>query len=184
MEDENYSTDFNNFAIMMNIAKTAKQENEVCEFLDESEIINLEQIFDSKRPLTSAIALALLKQNNPEYIYSEDILDIEEPYPSMAPPSNENNSPEGSEIFDFEIYPNPTYDYITLRYNQESKGEIIYNITDGSGKLVLQKQLEISEYPEQTEVLIDLQSLNPGVYYFNLFNNSKSEGIRKLIVLK
>ena len=127
----------------MNIAKTAKEDGLLGDFLSETQITNMETILNSKRANVSSLALAILKQNNEDYVFNEEVLDVAESSACLAHFSNEDVLTES--FSDYRISPNPCIDYITLEYYPQSEGEIIYCISNSNGKIVLQNTLEKSD---------------------------------------
>ncbi len=180
--DDIHTADYTNFVSIMNIATTAKQEGLLDNFLDETKIINMETILNSKRANVSSLALAILKQNNVDYVFVEEVLDVVESSARLAHFSIEDVLEES--LSDYRIYPNPSKDYITLEYSPLGDGEIIYSISNADGKVVLQKVLANTNNKSKTEVLIDIQELAAGVYYFNIINNGKSLSTKKLVIIK
>ena len=84
----------------------------------------------------------------------------------------------------FKLFPNPATDYITLAYSCQSKGKIYYQISDASGRLIIQNSLPSYDQKQQNELLLDISNLKPGIYHFNLINNHSSLGAQKLIILE
>ncbi|RLD64559.1 MAG: hypothetical protein DRI84_08540 [Bacteroidetes bacterium] len=180
--DDIHTADYTNFVSIMNIATTAKQEGLLDNFLDETKIINMETILNSIRANVSSLALAILKQNNVDYVFVEEVLDVVESSARLVHFSNKEVLEES--LSDYRIYPNPSKDYITLEYSPLGDGEIIYSISNADGKVVLQKVLANTNNKSKTEVLIDIQELAAGVYYFNIINNGKSLSTKKLVIIK
>ena len=180
--DDIHTADYTNFVSIMNIATTAKQEGLLDNFLDETQITNMETILNSKRANVSSLALAILKQNNVDYVFVEEVLDVVESSARLVHFSNKEVLEES--LSDYRIYPNPSKDYITLEYSPLGDGEIIYSISNADGKVVLQKVLANTNNKSKTEVLIDIQELAAGVYYFNIINNGKSLSTKKLVIIK
>jgi len=173
--------DYTNFALMMNTLKLANENNKASNFLNEAEVADIETVLYANRSLTSSTALALLMRNNPEYQFEEIVLDMSETSSRMAEFSEEITIDNANE---YRIYPNPSNDYIMLEYNPKSDGDILYRISNSNGKIVLENTLEKSESDDNLEVLIDLQELSAGVYYFNLINNKQNLRTQKLVILK
>jgi len=176
------NADYTNFVSIMNIAKTAKQAGLLEDFLSETEVANLETILNAKRANVSSLALAILKQNNVDYEFEEEVLDMVQSSARRAPVSNTESMKETTN--DYRIYPNPCKDYITLAYSPSGDGESVYTISNADGKEVIQSVLSNTGFNDKIEVLIDLRELSPGVYYFNLINNGKSLNPQKLVIIK
>jgi arsenate reductase-like glutaredoxin family protein len=180
--DDVHMADYTNFVNIMNIASTAKQEGLLANFLSETQITNMETILNSKRANVSPLALAILKQNNPEFQFEEEVLDMTESSARLAHIPTEDVLAKS--LSDYRIYPNPSKDYITLEYSPLDDSEITYSISNADGKVVLQKVLANTNTKSKTEVLIDIQGLSAGVYYFNLISNGKSLNTQKLVIIK
>ncbi|MGE5424988.1 MAG: T9SS type A sorting domain-containing protein [Syntrophothermus sp.] len=86
-----------------------------------------------------------------------------------------DNQPKTS----FAIYPNPVKDIINISYNPPSEQQVIFSLTDQSGRRVITtvkttgagnhlERLNISEYA-------------PGMYYLSMYCNGKSAGTTKII---
>jgi Secretion system C-terminal sorting domain/Protein of unknown function (DUF1501) len=69
-------------------------------------------------------------------------------------------------VVDFEVYPNPTADYIHLRFTNDIDAAII-NIFDSSGGLVLNKALKGVTDPYHS-ISVDLNGLVAGTYFVHL----------------
>jgi hypothetical protein len=79
---------------------------------------------------------------------------------------------------DFTIFPNPAKDRIWINFSG-SENDLQYQIFNMKGEMVSDgKSKSISG-----RVIIDLQELAYGEYLIRLFNNGKSVGIRKMLVL-
>jgi hypothetical protein len=177
--DEAMEDDFNDFESLLNMAKTMNQNNLYKGGLSETEVYTLEEIVSDGQPLTSPFALSLLKRNNPQYVYSEPVYDVSQSFARMARPSDDKSF-DSEEQAEFKLYPNPAHDYTTIELSENwtnSAELIIYNAV---GQKVTQRNYDKGE----TNLKVNLQSLKPGLYYFNLINNGESIGIDKLIILE
>lgn len=74
--------------------------------------------------------------------------------------------------FEYAIYPNPVIDFMTIKC-EERLGTTSLRITDISGKLVLDKQVNFTS----NAVLVDLSNIPSGVYTISL--NGRNTGIIK-----
>lgn len=77
-------------------------------------------------------------------------------------------TPNAQLVIDFEIYPNPTTDYVRLKFNQLSEDLTVF-VLDASGKQVIYKNIQEGEL----ETEINLSNFSRGMYYFNISNGEK-----------
>lgn len=75
--------------------------------------------------------------------------------------------------------PNPVKGITTIRYNMPNKNAQL-NVTDGSGKLI--KQIQLNE--GAGSVNIDCSSLSAGTYYYSIVADGKIPGNKKMVVVK
>ncbi len=84
-----------------------------------------------------------------------------------------------SELFsanDFQVYPNPTNDIITLKFFQDLKSETInYQLYDVSGKLLKSDNLTVTN---QENLTIDLSTFNTGIYFLKIQIESFSQELK------
>lgn len=81
--------------------------------------------------------------------------------------------------YSFEVYPNPTSDYLTIEWNSSNKiNKGTLQLFDSSGKLGLEKTF--SNSPEK--VLLNIQSLEKGVYTLQIKDEKKL--ITKKVIIK
>lgn len=80
---------------------------------------------------------------------------------------------ENIAILDFEIFPNPSSDFI--RINSDNEYEY-FELYDTNGKLLLSEQ--------QSSESIDISNLQSGIYYITLQSNLKTFKTKKVMVLK
>ena len=81
-------------------------------------------------------------------------------------------------INNFEVYPNPVQDYLNVK--MDISGEVTINVVtimDTFGKTILEKELTSYE----TDLLVDLRSLNTGLYLVVLKANDKKE-VKRILV--
>lgn len=77
-----------------------------------------------------------------------------------------------------EVFPNPTFQHLTLKIQDGRNGEYLLEMLNTEGKLILVKQV----ITNQTE--IDLGNSASGIYFLNIYQNEiliKSYRIGKLI---
>lgn len=67
-----------------------------------------------------------------------------------------------------EVYPNPTTDFVKLKFNQVSKDLTIF-VLDASGRQVVFKNVG----EDELETEINLSDFSNGMYYFNISNGEK-----------
>lgn len=180
MSDEMLS-DFNGFQTIMNSAKLLQQNNSYEGSLTEEQKQELELILTNDRPLIGSMALALLKRDNYNYIYNEEVYDKAENSARLAHQSEIilNKSKD----LDFKLYPNPAVTYTTLFY-RSTNDNIKYSVSDMSGKIVLSHNLETIEGRHYNEILVDLQDLSVGTYQFTVLSDSGIDWSYKLVIVK
>ena len=176
--NEDETTDYQNNLITFALAADIEQNNKVSGSLSETQLTNLETIMQSNYLINKAMALSLLKWNNPDYIYNEIIL---EPIETSARKRNPNKNSTEEEIV-MKVFPNPAIDYFTIEYRTADKMfenlELI--IQDVSGRKIMQKKLKGGN----NEELIDLSNFISGIYSVILYADNKiivSSGSRLII---
>ena len=86
---------------------------------------------------------------------------------------------ELANAIDLNLFPNPTSDNITLSTNGDWNGTLSVSISDLNGKTVL-----TTDVPSQSgynEVVMDTQSLNPGVYMVRISHASLGQHLVRLV---
>jgi len=163
--DDEMLVEFTNFETLLNLVSTMN-ENEVFEnFLDEEQKIAVEAILVADMPMTAPIALSILLRDNPLYVFQERILDVEMNSNRMVAP---HPQPFIKDIkIEFKLYPNPAFDYTTLKYNCKYKN-LTYTISNMEGKVVEAGILPSYEDMESAEVIIGLTKLPNGTYSFDI----------------
>jgi hypothetical protein len=131
---------------------------------------------------TFDIAYIYARQDTSHYLNTLDLLNaytdrIQWAYDNDTLPctflSNQVSTYE-TEIKDFEIYPNPCSEYITVRI-PEPFSTVNYCIYNLAGQKVNQGKI-------QSEERISLINLNPGIYFIHLY--SGDESISKKIIVQ
>ncbi|MCS6796026.1 MAG: T9SS type A sorting domain-containing protein [Raineya sp.] len=69
-----------------------------------------------------------------------------------------------------EVYPNPTQDYLKVRFKQSSEFEV--SVADVNGKICLKEK---SYTPEK---ILDLRKLGKGIYFLQIFTNNESQRVK------
>ena len=179
--EEELQTDYNDFVNVMNIAKDMQENNLYEEGLSETQRTTLQTILSNDRPLTSSLALALLKRDNPAMVYNEPVYDITQNAARKSRPENNQLVSNNLSHKEFKLYPNPAIDYTTLVYNCKF-ADMSYSITDMQGRVLTTVKLQTVENMNSREVLIDLQGLSPGTYHFVIKTGKRILWNDKLII--
>ena len=79
------------------------------------------------------------------------------------------------------LYPNPATEVLYLEWESDFTGNIGLNVFDISGRIVLQKTIEKSDY--QLSGQINLAGLSPGQYYLRLLAG-QTELIKSLMIIE
>jgi uncharacterized delta-60 repeat protein len=85
-----------------------------------------------------------------------------------APVKEKIAPPKGNELF---IYPNPVSDMLTLKWENEYRGDALITVTNLSGQNI--KSLRINKTVQSYNASIELNGLKPGQYYLNIRNGNK-----------
>ena len=75
-------------------------------------------------------------------------------------------------IHDLELYPNPTADFVSLRFFAETAGGLTIGISDVSGRLVNSTHYQV-ETGNNVQV-IDMKQLTPGIYIISVSLNGET----------
>jgi len=180
-KSDDMQSDYRSFVGIMNIAKAMQRENLYEKGLNTNQRDSLITILDDDRPIVAPIALALLKRDNPNYVYNELVYNVSQSSPRLAAPQYVDNGIDDNK--EFKLYPNPALDYVTLSYNCRFSN-LTYSIIDISGREIKVGILETIETIESNEVLIDLTGIHPSVYYFVVKTNGISLYSEKFIIAK
>jgi hypothetical protein len=76
--------------------------------------------------------------------------------------------PSSELALEIEIYPNPTTDYVRLKFTEFSKDLTVF-VLDAKGQQVIFKDIEVGDL----ETEINLSKLSTGIYYFNISNGER-----------
>jgi len=79
-----------------------------------------------------------------------------------------------------EVFPNPAYETLSLRFNTEQPGKGEVSLVDGSGRIVFVKGIQINGVTGQTESF-DVRSVAPGWYWLSLRQNQSSSTIPVIV---
>ena len=89
---------------------------------------------------------------------------------------NINYSPTGiaeiSPQMEYSIYPNPSSDFINLKYNLLEGADVILSVVDAAGKKILSKNLG-KQAPGEYLHEVDVRELNAGNYFLTIQLNDK-----------
>jgi agmatine/peptidylarginine deiminase len=83
----------------------------------------------------------------------------------------------------FTAYPNPAMDLVNINFQIVEQADIKLNIYDALGKLVYTENHEQIK-PGLYRSEVNLENLNPGIYYYSLLINNKSNLSKKLRIDK
>ena len=80
----------------------------------------------------------------------------------------------------FNVFPNPVSEFVTISYaNNSNESYIRYSITNATGNLVLNGNTLISD---QSEFILDVRSLIPGMYHLRLDDGNYVKSMKIMIV--
>ncbi|MFL5753161.1 MAG: T9SS type A sorting domain-containing protein [Bacteroidia bacterium] len=80
----------------------------------------------------------------------------------------------------FEVYPNPSENYIFIKSVNDKKGNLKILIFNSFGKVVLEQMVHVM----QEGTTVDPSSIEQGIYTYKLIYNNSSSRIEKLIIIK
>ncbi len=166
--EEELQTDYTTFVSLMTIAQNIQESNLYEEGLSEAQRTSLETVLTYDRPLIAPIALALLKRDNPDYVYNEMVYDVPQSSPRLAVPKH--NATADIVKPDFKLYPNPAQDFTTLSYACRY-ANMTYSIIDMQGRALRTIKIQTIEDIISNEVLIDLSNISPGSYQIIIKTN-------------
>jgi len=168
---ETEAADHQKFTTLLGIKETMMESSVPVGCLSQAQTDNLMDYVEANRPLITAAAVAMLKQNDPDFVFNEIIL---EPDTSSVPKRTRFvKGIESNTIF--KLYPNPAMDYITLAY---TVGEMEFHslsiqIIDASGRLLYSQDLPSGSF----ERLLDLREYPKGNYLLQMVGNGKTIGV-------
>jgi hypothetical protein len=125
------------------------------------------------------MALSLLKRQDPDYWFADLVLDM--PLNASRTAAPQGSGPVAQEQEEFQLYPNPTHGYTTLRYAC-GYHNLSYQVLDIHSRVLRSEILESSLGVPEREVLIDLQGLVPGTYQVRVSSGQVVLWTGKLIV--
>ncbi|HET6990497.1 MAG TPA: T9SS type A sorting domain-containing protein, partial [Bacteroidia bacterium] len=79
---------------------------------------------------------------------------------------DENYDPE-----EISVYPNPADENIHVEWSSDERGKVILTLTDITGRIVLQKEIE--ENQNNTSTDFDIHSLSNGMYVLRVQNGTQ-----------
>ena len=79
--------------------------------------------------------------------------------------------------FNFSVYPNPTSDFITVKYNGNRNLSLDVQVIDMLGKNVFSTSLST-----ENNMSLDLSRLNSGTYFINMIDVDSGNNIVKRII--
>jgi hypothetical protein len=91
-------------------------------------------------------------------------------------------SSENTEMFNFNLFPNPSKEKITLSWSQENLAPAKVRIFNTFGQLVEELSVNVSHSGVQTYTM-DVSKLEQGTYMVNLRSGQRF-GMKKLIIMK
>ncbi|MCF8299361.1 MAG: family 16 glycosylhydrolase [Saprospiraceae bacterium] len=167
---EELSVDHTNFISIFEIAQDMYENDKYIGDLTDIQRSNLESFVELQRPLVSQMSLALLKRDNPDYIYNELIFEPSESSSRKANPKINSLEADNNKPL-FKLYPNPAHDYLTVEYITAGKlyNKLWLEIYDSQGKQVFTKQLQGGD----NEELIGLSDLSSGTYMYSFIADGK-----------
>ena len=161
--------EYENFSNVFSITKTLKEQNLYEKSLSDNQRDMLFAIIEDDKPIILPYALAVLKRDNPNFEYLEQVYDVERNSSRMTNDNLTKQSISNSNN-DFKVYPNPTKDYITLSYNCKFEN-ITYLIINMQGKVLISKKLATIVDFEHNEVLLNLVNISTGSYQLIVKSN-------------
>jgi len=172
----------NYYIDLFSIARELFENDNYFSSLETEQINQLESILELNDYRISSFALSLLKINNPNFEHNNYSLPpIPEPSKSQTQ-KHANSENKMNKVKNFEIYPNPAIDFITIIYKLDDN---IYNkawivLHNSNGKKIMSKHLESLD----SEKLINLSEISKGSYTISLYADGELISVEKLIKLK
>ncbi len=147
-------------------------------FLDEGEMDELMDLVEANRPQITAAAVAMLKQNDPEFVYNEIILEPD----TNSVPERASASIADAKNAALKLYPNPAYDYITVscELDQYVQSGYMLQLYNALGQLLYERALLV----DNEELMIPLGGYPAGNYHFILVGDGKHLANEKLTIIR
>lgn len=146
--------------------------------LDSGQVADLMALVEENGPQLSAMAVSLLKQNDPDFVYDEIVL---EPDTNSVPKRERVTIDKEPEKY-LRLYPNPAYEFITVsceldQYIQTSYKLQLCNVL---GQLLYERELS----NENEELMIPLGNYPPGNYSIILMGDGKHLANEKFTIIR
>jgi hypothetical protein len=146
--------------------------------LNEGQVADLMNLVEENRPQLTANAVALLKMNDPEFVFNEIIL---EPDTNSVPKRQRSIVKDDKEAL-LKLYPNPAYDYITIVYDLDLHIQSTYTLQlyNALGQLLFERELG----RDTKELIVGLGEYSPGNYNFILMCDGKILTDEKFTIIR
>jgi hypothetical protein len=172
------AADHQKFTTLLGIKETMMESSVPIGCLSQAQTDNLMDYVEANRPLITAAAVAMLKQNDPDFVFNEIILQPDTnsvPKQALARLKSKKES-------SLKLYPNPAYDYITVsckldQYVQSSYKLQLYNAL---GQLLYERALSV----DNTEQMIPLGEYPAGNYHFILIGDGQHLANEKFTIIR
>lgn len=147
-------------------------------FLDEGQFDDLMNLVEANRPQITATAVAILKQNDPGFAYSEIILEPD----TNSVPKREGVALEKVKEAQLKLYPNPAYDYITVlcELDQYVQSSYKLQLCNALGQLLYERELA----DDSVELMIGLGDYPGGNYHIILVGDGKHLANEKFTIIR
>ncbi len=89
--------------------------------------------------------------------------------------------PTDLSALDFNIYPNPASDNVTITFKSNDSKELVFTMIDVNGKVILQKELASVVQGENT-ISINLSEIKSGYYICRIKGDGNMLAIQKLVI--
>ncbi len=80
---------------------------------------------------------------------------------------------------EFQVFPNPTHDYLQVKATSYTNEPLQIQLTDLSGKAVLKKMIPLNE----SQFQLDVSNFSNGIYFLSVWSSGVYMGTRKVILL-
>ena len=81
----------------------------------------------------------------------------------------------------FSVYPNPANRFVYALLNNDAATTALISVSDMSGRTIINE--EVNAQKGQQQVALDVNQLNPGIYFINLYENGTIQ-TQKLVIMK